>query len=89
MHSTTIRISLVSEKLGMLIDLERERKEKSKEQKITRFRSRFVEKSKRELGRNFRTRRERNSKLKKKTKSTILNYNLMIQDEGLGGKCII
>ena len=78
------------EKLGKLIDLERELKDASRESKITRFRSRFAKKSKSELGRNFWMRRERNLKLKMKlTKSTILNYNLMIRDKILGGKNII
>ena len=37
----------------ILIDLERELKDESTESKITRFGSRFVEKSKSELDRNF------------------------------------
>ena len=57
---------------------------------MTRFGSKFAEKSKSELGKNFETRRERNPKLKMKlTKSMILNYNLMINEERLGGKHII
>ena len=43
------------EKLGILIDLERELKDESMESNITRFGSRFLEKSKSELGRNFST----------------------------------
>ena len=74
-----------SEKLGILIDLERELKDESTESKITRFGSRFAEKSMSKLERNFQTRRERNLKLRMKlTKSTILNYKLMIQHERLG-----
>ena len=54
------------------------------------FGSRFVEKSKSELGKKIWTRRERNPKFKRKlTKSTILNYNLMIHDKRLGRKHIM
>ena len=52
------------DKLGKLIYLERELKDESKKSKINRIGSRFAEKSMSELERNFRTRRERNLKLK-------------------------
>ena len=69
----------LGEKLGKLTDLESELKDESMESKITRFGSRFTEKSMSELERNFRTRRERNLKLKTKlTEPMILNYKLMI-----------
>ena len=44
------------EKLGKMIDLERELKDESTESKITRFGSRFADKSKNKVERNFRTR---------------------------------
>ena len=50
------------EKLGILIDLEREVKEKSTELKITRFGSRFVEKSRSKNHIENRSCRERNAK---------------------------
>ena len=53
-----------SEKLGKMIDLERELKDESTELKITRFGSRFAEKLMSELGGNFRTRNKRDTKLK-------------------------
>ena len=49
------------DKFRKLVFLKRELKDKSTESKITRFGSRFVEKSKSELSRNFRMQRERNA----------------------------
>ena len=49
----------IGEKLGILIDLERELTYESTESKITRFRSRFAEKSKIKLGRIFKMQREK------------------------------